>query len=251
MNGRNDSFVRGDERVDDLQYKGLRLIQSPASFCFGTDSVLLLHFACGGLKNAPKKSRAVDLGAGSGVLSLLLNARLGLRVTAVELDAEQCGRLKRSLALNGLPDGEIEVVNADYLDGDALRGVAFDCAVCNPPYFRRDQGRLSEKPAATHETAADIGSIARAAARLIRYGGKLFICFPAARLSEALTALSAAGLEPKQLRLVQTNAERKPYLALIRTNRGAKPGLTVERNLIITGPDGKYTEEVEKYYRGD
>lgn len=250
MNGDAGFAVLGDERVDDLQFNGLRLIQSPASFCFGTDSVLLLHFALQGLEKAPKKSRAADLGAGSGFLSLMLASRLGIRVTAVEIDEGQCDRLKRSLLINGMTGGEVEVVNADYLDQNAIRG-PFDCAVCNPPYFRGDQGRLSKNPAATHETAADIASIARAAARLVKYGGKLFICFPAQRLAEALSALSAAGLEPKQLRLVQTDEKHKPYLALIRANRGAKKGLTVERNLIILGPDGEYTEEVEGYYRGN
>jgi Predicted O-methyltransferase len=102
--------------------------------------------------------------------------------------------------------------------------------------------------AATHEISADIAGAAKAAARLLKFGGKLCICYPAERLSEAFCALGGAGLEPKKLRLVQTKPGARPYLALIRANRGAKPGLVVEENLIITGPDGKYTEEVQKYY---
>lgn len=235
------------ERADDLQFKGLRLIQSPASFCFGTDSVLLLHFALSGMEHASKKGSVIDLGSGSGLLSLLINARTGLRVTAVEIDGESCARFKRTLELNGVTEG-IEVVNADYLSGELRFERKFDHAVCNPPYFRRDQGALSSNPGATHELCADIASVARAAAGFIKTGGKLHICFPASRLSEAFTALSSAGLEPKLLRLVKTRADARPYLALIRANRGAKPGLIVERELVIYAPDGKYTHEVEEYY---
>ena len=243
----DNSIILPGERVDDLQCKGLRIIQSPASFCFGTDSVLLAHFALRGLEKASKRSRLADLGAGSGVLSLLINARTGIPVTAIELDAEACGRLKRSLELNGVADG-ITAVNADYLDPALDIGPEFDFAVCNPPYFRRDQGSLSKSGCATHELTADIGAICKAAARLIKFGGKLFLCFPAERLAEGITALAASGLEPKLMRLVKTRPGQRPYLALIRANRGAKPGLIIENELVIYGENGAYTEEVDGYY---
>ena len=242
-----NNLVFPGERVDDLQFKGLRLIQSPASFCFGTDSVLLAHFALRYLEMAPKKSRIADLGAGSGVLSLLIHARTGNSVTAIELDADACDRFRRSLLLNGIGDG-VKVVNGDLLDPGLRFERKFDCAVCNPPYFRRDQGRASKSGAATHELTADIGAIAKAAAGLIKYGGKLFLCFPAERLSEAMTALSLNGLEPKGLRLVRTRPGARPYLALIRANRGAKPGLIIEDDLVILDENGNYTEEVDGYY---
>ncbi|MBO4878722.1 MAG: methyltransferase [Clostridia bacterium] len=247
-----ENLVFEGERADDLQLNGLRVIQSPASFCFGTDSVLLAHFALEGLRKAGKRSRIIDLGAGSGVLSLLLHARTGLPVTAVELDADAFSRLRRSLLLNGLTDGEILPVEADYLDpalgNDPRLGGKFEYAICNPPYFRRDSGKISENGSATHELTADIRSVAEAAARLVKYGGKLFVCYPCERLAEAFTALCAAGMEPKQLRFVQTKSGSKPYLALIRAVHGGRPGLVTEAPLVILNADGTYTEEVQKYY---
>lgn len=250
-NGKNtvNTLLFEGERADDLQLRGWKLIQSPAAFLFGTDSVLAAHFAIEGLQKAPGKSRVVDLGAGSGALSLLINGRTGLPVTAVEIDANACSRMKRSLLMNGISERDIAVVNADYLDPSAMRALGkFDYAVCNPPYFAKNSGKLSEKPGATHELTADIKGAAKAAAGLLKFGGKLFICYPAERLTDAFCALREAGLEPKTLRLVQTKAGARPYLALVRANRGAKPGLVAESNLVITGEDGNYTEEVEKYY---
>lgn len=243
----DNSIILPGERVDDLQCNGLRIIQSPASFCFGTDSVLLAHFALRGLEKASKRSRLADLGAGSGVLSLLINARTGIPVTAIELDSAACDRFQRTLELNGAGAG-ITVLNADYLDPSLEPGRKFDFAVCNPPYFRRDQGGLSKSASATHELTADIGVICKAAARLIKFGGKLFLCFPAERLAEAITALAASGLEPKLMRLVKTRPGQRPYLALIRANRGAKPGLIIENELVIYDENGAYTEEVDGYY---
>lgn len=251
MDGNSDkSLIMPGERADDLEYKGLRIIQSPASFCFGTDSIVLTHFAFEGMKKAKRASRALDMGAGSGVIALLLNARTGIPFTAAEIDPDQCGRLRRTLVLNGIGEERISVINADYLDRAAVND-RFDYAVCNPPYFGKNAGTVSKNGGATHELTADIASIAEAAARLLRFGGKLFICCPAERLSEALCALTRAGLEPKLLRLVQTRPGAKPYLALIRANRGAKSGMIVEKTLVIYGENGSYTEEVEEYYRGE
>ncbi len=245
--GETKLLVYEGERVDDLEYKGLRIIQSPASFCFGTDSVLLAHFACEGLKKAKKGSRAVDMGAGTGVLSMLIEARTEIAFTAVELDREQYSRLERSLELNGIGKERIRPVWGDYTGVlDIEKG--FDYAVCNPPYFKKNAGRLSVKPRATHELDADAGAVAKAAAGLLKYGGKLFICYPAERLAEAFNELSKNRLEPKTCRLVQTRADKPPYLALITAKRGAKPGLKFERNLIVYDGSGAYTEEVKGYY---
>ncbi len=257
----NSELLRDGERADDLQYKGLRIIQSPSAFCFGTDSILLTHFALPPLLHAKKDARIIDLGSGSGVISLLLAAKTGLSVTGVEIDSEQCERLERTLILNGLVGeqseknaldiGKIEVVCADYLSPELSFEHKFDHAVCNPPYFRVGSGGKPKNAGATHERNADILSLAQAARRFVKFGGSFSLCFPAERLSEAFCALSANSLEPKTLRLVRTKAGRKPYLALIRAKHGAKSGLTVENDLIIADESGRYTEEVQRYYNGE
>ncbi|MBR3297874.1 MAG: methyltransferase [Clostridia bacterium] len=272
-------LVLPGERVDELQCRGLRLIQSPAAFRFGTDSVLLTHFALRALKNAAKDARVADLGAGSGAIALLIAAKTGLSVTAVEIDAEQCSRLERSLALNGLTGpsesresnesnesnesktqsetgaangiGRVEVVCADFLEKPPANAKKFDHAVCNPPYFRAGSGGAPKHPGATHESSADIRSLASAVRARLKFGGSFSLCFPAERLSEAMTALSLNALEPKVLRLVRTAAGKRPYLALIRAKHGAKPGLVIEDELVLLDECGAYTEEVRGYYDGE
>ena len=101
--------VYADEHIDDLQFRGMKIIQSRKAFCFGTDSVLLAGFA-----NPSKSENCIDLGAGTGVLSILLNARTGCRMICAEIDAEQCGRMERSIVLNG-QEKEIKILNIDYI----------------------------------------------------------------------------------------------------------------------------------------
>lgn len=239
--------LRDGERIEDLQYKGLRIIQSGEGFRFGTDSVLLAGFARVGAKD-----RVIDLGSGTGVIAILLQGRTGASLTALEIQPVQCDMARRSVEMNGQP---IEVVEADMRTAhEALGRGRFDAAVCNPPYYRADGGRISRKGegeyegAATHELFCSLREVSESASRLLRFGGKLFICCPVERLSEAFCALSENSLEPKRLRLVSARADKLPYLALIEAKKGAAPGLKLESELTVTEADGSLTAEARRIY---
>ena len=247
----SEPLLKTGESIEDLQYKGLRIIQNEGGFRFGTDSVLLAGFACAG-----KNSRVIDLGAGTGVLSILLNGRTGAKMTAVELQPEQCDMARRSFEMNGqdimLIEGDMRTVHE--ITG---RGV-FDAAICNPPYYPPDCGSVSQKGealyegAATHELFLSVEEVAKTAQTLIKFGGKLFICCPAARLSEMLCALTAHELQPKRMRMVASVKGKPPYLALIEAKKGAKPGVIWEPQLTVCNEDGSYTEETNAiYHRSD
>lgn len=235
--------LKPGEHMDSLDYRGMVLIQHNDSFCFGTDSVLLANFA-----RLNAKDYCIDLGAGSGVLSVLIHARTHCRMVAVEVDSEQCERLERTISINGIGQF-VEVLNMDYIDECGEIGIGkFDAAVCNPPYFRSDCGAISNKACATHDILADIDGIAAAASSLLKFGGKLFICFPADRLCEAVCSLCANELEPKRMRLVSSTPNKKPYLCLIEAKKGGKHGLIVEKELVIYNEAGEYTDELKRIY---
>ena len=235
--------LKPGEHMDSLDYRGMVLIQHNDSFCFGTDSVLLANFA-----RINAKDYCIDLGAGSGVLSVLIHARTHCRMIAVEVDSEQCERLERTISINGIQKF-VEVRNIDYIEECSEIGMGkFDAAVCNPPYFRSDCGAISNKACATHEVLADIDGIAAVASSLLKVGGKLFICFPAGRLCEAVCSLCANDLEPKRMRLVSSTPNKKPYLCLIEAKKGGRHGLIVEKELVIYNEAGEYTDELKRIY---
>ncbi|MEG0914282.1 MAG: SAM-dependent methyltransferase, partial [Christensenellaceae bacterium] len=68
------------ERTDDLQFEGLKILQNPELFCFGTDAVLLANFVC-----ARTDAKMVDLGTGTGIVPLLVYGRLKrIKIQAIE-----------------------------------------------------------------------------------------------------------------------------------------------------------------------
>ncbi|MCR5808137.1 MAG: methyltransferase [Clostridiales bacterium] len=239
--------LKPGEKIEDLQYKGLRIIQNESGFRFGTDSVLLAGF----VKAGPKDS-VIDLGSGTGVIAMLVEARTGAKVTALELQPEQCDMARRSISMNGL---DIEVVEADMRTAhESLGRGRFSAAVCNPPYYPAGSGEISGKGesgfegAATHDLFCTMSEVASSAARLIKYGGRFFICCPTSRLAEAITALSNEKLTPKRLRLVAVREDKAPYLALIEAKKGGAPGLKAEKQLVLCNQDGSYTEEANAIY---
>ncbi len=236
-----------NERVEDLQYKGLRIIQPESGFRFGTDSVLLAGFA-----KVSRSERFVDLCAGTGVLSILINGRTQARGMAVEIQPQLCDMARRSFLLNGqeLETAPLDVRTAFMTLGEG----AFDVAVSNPPYHKVSSGAASKKGAegysgaATHEVYITDRELCKSASRLLKFGGRFYLSYPTSRLADIIDALRANGLEPKRIRPVASVPSKLPYLVLIEAKKGAYSGLVLENTLVIANADGTYTDEVNAIY---
>ncbi|WP_066452607.1 tRNA1(Val) (adenine(37)-N6)-methyltransferase [Anaerotruncus rubiinfantis] len=217
---------------------------------FGTDAFLLSDFA------APRrKDLACDLGAGCGIVGALWfrdEKTAPRKVCAVEVQEQAVAQMQRSVAVGGLPADRFFPVRADLRDlSGVLDAGMFDLVTCNPPYKTAGTGILSESESdriARHETLCEIGDICAAAARLLRFGGRLCLCHRPERLVDVACAMRKAGIEPKRLRMVHQRPGCAPWLLLIEGKRGAKPFLQVEAPLIIEGPGG-FSQEVLRIYQ--
>ena len=88
--------LKDKERIDDLQRNGYQIIQNPEKFCFGMDAVLLTGFA-----NAREKDILLDLGTGTGIIPLLMEAKYHCsHLTGLEIQEESADMARRSVALN-------------------------------------------------------------------------------------------------------------------------------------------------------
>jgi tRNA1Val (adenine37-N6)-methyltransferase len=260
-----------DETVEDLQNRGMRLLQRRDGFRFGTDSVLLSAYAAAFYPRSTRKPLVVaDLGAGCGAVSLLLAARLDqARICGIEVDRRSCEILARNIALNRL-EGRLAAMNIDirqlacgcwpFADADTgpFSGQAhcsFDLVVANPPYLKPEQSfgfaAANEKPAnaARMEMQLNLEQLLLAAERLLRPGGRLVMVHRAHRLTDVLSALRTRQLEPKTLRLVQPLPGRRPSVLLLSATKGGRPGgFQVEAPLIIASQPGHLSDETASWY---
>lgn len=213
------------ERIDDLQFNGLKMIQDTELFCFGCDAVELANFAAG-----QKGKTVCDLGAGNGIISVLLAGKFGMRVTAVEIQAPCASLVKRNAELNNLTD-LIESVNLpmqEYVQKN--RGKTFDFVVCNPPYRKTGSGErqlLQAVERARHELDVTLSEVVFCAASLLSTGGKFFMIHQTQRLSEAICLCKAARLEAKVLQVLRPSENKPPHLFLLQCTKDGKEGLNV------------------------
>ena len=239
--------LKPGERIDDLERNGYRIIQDPERFCFGMDAVLLSGFA-----KANEGSRVLDMGTGTGIIPILMEAKTNAsELIGLEIQEESADMARRSIRLNQL-DGKIRIVTGDIKEADELFPAAsFDVITCNPPYMIGGHGLKNPegpKAIARHEILCTFDDVARNAAKLLKPGGHFYLVHRPFRLTEIMMTLVSYKLEPKRMQLVYPFADKEPNMVLLEAVRGGKSRLTVEKPLIIYKEPGVYMPEIYDIY---
>lgn len=242
-----DFFLREGERLDDLERNGYKIIQTPHRFCFGMDAVLLSGFA-----QVKKGECAIDLGTGTGIIPILLEAKTqGRHFTGLEIQEESADMARRSVAYNHLQD-KITIVHGDLCQaGELFKKGSFDVVTSNPPYMNDMHGLKNPSDAkaiARHEVCCTLDDVVSAAASLLKSGGRFYMVHRPFRLVEIFSALTRAHLEPKRMRLVYPFADKEPNMVLIEAVRGGRSMIKVEKPLIVYEKPGVYTREIYEVY---
>ncbi len=240
--------LKENERIDDLEYKGLKIIQNKEGFCFGIDSVLLSDFA----KNIKKGSKVLDLGTGTGIIPILLCGKTELKkIVGVEIQEEVSNMTKRSIKLNNL-ENRFEVINENILNlNNIYKNQTFDVVVTNPPYKKNGTGIVNEdekKIISRHEITAKLEDFIKIAKDLLKDKGEFYMVHRPERLVDILSILREYKIEPKELRFVCSNINKEPKLVLIKGVKNSKAFLKIDKNLYIYDEKENYTKEILKIY---
>ena len=239
--------IKENERIDDLQRNGYRIIQDSDRFCFGMDAVLLSGFA-----TAKKGDRVLDLGTGTGIIPILMEAKTEAEhLTGLEIQPESADMALRSVALNDLQD-KISIVTGDIKEAKNLFPKAsFQVITSNPPYMIGQHGLVNphgEKAIARHEILCTLEDVVENAAALLVPGGHFYMVHRPFRLAEIMAVLTKYRLEPKRMQLVYPYIDKEPNMVLIEAVRGGKSRMQVEKPLIVYEKPGVYTKEIYEVY---
>ena len=235
------------ERIDEIGFGGLKLIQEPEEFCYGIDAILLSDFA-----KIKRGSIVADLGTGNGIIPLVLSHKTeATKIVGVELQPRVADLASRNIALNG-QGGLITILCADVKDlAGHLSPNSYDAVVSNPPYVEKSAGvknRQQAKMIARHETSAGLAEFFSAASSLLKDKGDFFLVHRPSRLADSLTLGRQYQLEPKRIRLVHPNSAALPNIVLLHFVKNGRPELKFEKPLFVYKKDGCYTAEILKIY---
>jgi tRNA1(Val) A37 N6-methylase TrmN6 len=237
-----------DERLDDLQRNGYKLIQNTKIFCFGMDAVLLCAFT-----KVDKGERVLDLGTGNGVIPILLKGRTeGKHFTGLEIQDVNVDLARRSVQYNRIED-DVLIVQGDIKEASKIfGGASFDVVTTNPPYMNENHGLKnpeSHKAIARHEILCTLEDVIREGTKVLKPGGRFNMIHRPHRLVEIIDLMKKYKVEPKRIRMVHPFADKEANMVLIEGIRGAKPMVKIEPPLVIYESTGVYTEEVKNLYQ--
>ena len=226
----NDIILDG-ERIDEVNEK-IRLIQKKDGLTFGTDAFLLAAYM-----KPQRNATAVELGCGTGIISLLSAARERFAfIHAFEIQPEFAELTERNISINSLNSciackcRDVRDLSVKDTDGEV------DVIFANPPYMRTDSGKRNNedmKYIARHEVCGDIRDFCAAARKLLKHGGKFYCVWRPDRLTELLSALRENKLEPKMMTFVHADEESAPSMLLLCAKKGAAPSLNISAPLIL------------------
>lgn len=242
-----DIKINIDESVDDLQLKGLNLIQKQQGFRFGVDAVLLSHFA-----NIKNKHRVIDLCTGTGIVPFLAYGKYEPKeVIGIEIQEDMVEMANRSSLLNNTTD-IVKFFHGDLKDKALLDSLGkFDVLTVNPPYKLNNAGIINpnDKLAiARHEVMCTLEDVIIAARRLLKDNGRMFIVHRPERLADIFGLMRKYKIEPKRVRMVQPNTKKAPNIVLVEGQRDGGAFLKWEETLYVYDDNGNYSEEIDRIY---
>lgn len=247
------SFVKKGERIDEIGFGGLKLIQKPDEFCYGVDSVILADFAAKRCKKKPDV--IVDLGTGTGVIPLILCHKTHASIIyGIDVQKEACEKAVRNAVLNRVED-RLTFLQGDVKDEESvwlgkLRERA-DMVICNPPYFKAGGAVISEhsvKAVARHEIKASLEDFMRCASCVLKDKGELFMVHRPSRIVDLCCFGRKYGLEMKEIRFVSPEKGKVPNILLVHFVKGGGAEVKILPELAIHETNGTYTDELLQIY---
>jgi len=231
-----------NETRDTILGGRLALIQPKHGYRFSIEAILLGRFA-----HAGSRDRVLELGAGCGVVSIVIAALCSPReVVAIELQPHLAEMIDRNAALNDLKS--VRAVSADLRSRKILNvePASFDLIVANPPYRAAATGRENPdhgRRLARGENGATLLDFVNAARRYGRRGARVAFIFTARRTAELLSTMRSHHLEPKRVRFVHPRLAMPASVVMVEARVDGGIEATIEPPLILYDAPGIYSDE--------
>lgn len=242
--------MRNPDRQTIFHFKQFSVSNARSAMKVGTDGVLLGAWAFAGIER--ERCRILDVGCGTGVISLMLAQRFPeSTITGLDIDCDAVEEAAANFVASPWAD-RLSACQGDFNQWDVPSG-SFDLIASNPPFFT--DGALAPDAArrmARHQGSLTFAALLRGAARMLRDGGRFAVVAPAEVSGEILSEAHITGFVPVRMTMVKTVARKPPRRVLIECVKGGADELLVSDELLVMNSDGtpgdEYSRLVAPFY---
>lgn len=239
--------LKEDETLDDLQLKGIHVIQKKDAFRFGVDAVLLANFA-----KINKNTRVMDICSGTGIIPFIIAGKTeAFEIKGLELQEEIVEMAKRSVEYNNLSE-RVEFIEGDLKDKQLLKELGkFEVVTVNPPYKMSNCGIVNpndKNAIARHEICCNLEDVIIACKTLMKDNGRMYMVHRPERIADILCLMRKYKIEPKRIRMVHPSLYKTANIVLIEGKNYGGTFLKWEPPLYVHNEDGSYTNEINRIY---
>lgn len=242
-----EKLIKEDETLDDLQLKGLHIIQKKEGFRFGVDAVLLANFA-----KIKRGMKVIDLCSGTGIIPFILAGKTeAAKITGLEIQEEMVEMAVRSVKYNKL-EQRLHFIAGDLKDEKLLKSMEkVDVVTVNPPYKLKGSGIINpedKNAIARHEILATLEDVIKASRILLKDNGRLYMVHRPERIADILCLMRQYKIEPKAIRMVHPNTKKAPNIVLVEGQRDGGAFLKWQPPLYVYKDEGGYSDEINEIY---
>ncbi len=212
----------------------------------------VLANSCINPANIKPNSKILDMGSGTGAISLCLAHRLKDKspiITGIELQKDLC-KLSNKSAKNNAFDSFLSYINLDIKNiKQELEPNSFDFVITNPPYTAGGMPSPNNSKATAHiEGEINLSKWIETALKMLKPKGKFIIVHRADRLDDIIASLYHKTGDINIIPLISKLGQDAKRVLII-ANKGSKAPLTLKKPVIIHQDNGDYTKEIENILR--
>lgn len=191
-----------------------------------------------------KARSLLDIGAGTGLLSLMLAQKLpGIMIDAVEMDEAASQQAKENFEASPWRE-RLKVYNTSVQQFASAAQHKYDIIISNPPFYENNlKSNDAKRNLALHSAELKLEELIKISGDLLKDDGKLFILIPYNR-TEQLSALIRDHLSIKEIVFVKQTPKHQFFRSMFLLGKEKSSAVTSE--MIVMGGDGRYDGEFIK-----
>ena len=191
----------------------------------------------------------LDIGSGTGLLSLMLAQQSAAHITAIEIEAGAFEQTKTNFDLCPWKDRLNAIHSSIQTYASNNKQNLFDCIITNPPFYEGDlTSPDSTKNLAAHSTALPWDELVKSVANLLQENGAWYVLVPTLRAYTMQKLTLNDGLQLSEECLMYNDAKHLPIRAMLKFVK-QKEAVIQRKKIIIKNADQSYTAEFSNYLK--